>query len=75
MTMNAYQKRFLFTVHVPKAICSMIYSVAGTDEVSARASLKAGDQNCMLIYDEVHLQEFGAPVYIGLDTSRRRPNA
>jgi len=74
MTENAYKKRFLFSVKARQASCAMIYSVAGDTAENAMVSLRAGDQNCKLIYDEVQLGKFEEPEYIGPDTIRRTPN-
>lgn len=67
-------RRFLFTVEV-NAKGKLYYSVAGTDEVAAFESLKAGDRNCMLVYEDVEVSRDSPPaipVCIGLDPQYRR---
>jgi hypothetical protein len=67
-------RRYLFTVDV-NAKGKLFYSVAGTDEVVAFESLKAGDQNCMLIYEDIEVLRSdppATPVCLGLDPQFRR---
>jgi len=67
-------RRFLFTVDV-NAKGKLFYSVAGPDEVTAFKSLEAGDQNCMLIYEDVEVLRSdtpATPVLLGLDPQFRR---
>jgi hypothetical protein len=64
----------LFTVDV-NAKGKLFYSVAGPDEVTAFKSLEAGDQNCMLIYEDVEVLRSdtpATPVLLGLDPQFRR---
>lgn len=67
-------RRFLFTVEV-NAKGKLFYSVAGIDEVSAFKSLEAGDQNCMLVYEDIDVQRTdppSTPICLGLDPQYRR---
>ncbi len=67
-------RRFLFTVEV-KSASKLFYSVAAPDEATATESLKAGDQNCMLIYEDTEVlrnEPASTPVCIGLDPQFRR---
>ena len=66
-------RRFLFSVKVD-AHGTLVYSVAAPDEVTACESLKAGDQNCALIYEDINVQPTNPPaipVCLGLDTRYR----
>lgn len=68
-------RRFLFTVEV-NAKGKLYYSVAGADEISARESLRSGDRNCMLVYEDVEVVRedppLSGPVCIGIDPQYRR---
>lgn len=67
-------RRYLFTVDV-NATGKLVYSVAGPDEITAFESLKSGDQNCLLVYDDMDIQKTdppATPVCLGLDPQFRR---
>lgn len=76
--MNHPTRRFLFSVDVTAA-GRLVYSVAAPDEMTAFESLKAGDKNCMLVYEDMTVQSLSPPaipVFLCLDPQyRRRPNA
>jgi hypothetical protein len=72
---NTTPKRFLFSV-LMTAKGVLVYSVEGPDQATALASLKAGDKNSKLVYDEINIQSTEEPVYGGPDFGgpQRRPN-
>jgi len=74
MPENTYKKRFLFSIKVKQATCSLVFSVAGDDQATAFKSMKAGDQNTKLVYDEIHLGPYEEPEYMGIDPTERSPN-
>lgn len=68
-------RRYLFTQEV-NAKGKLFYSVAGPDEVAAFKSLEAGDQNVILIGDDMDIQRTdppSTPVCLGFDPHPRRP--